>query len=118
MAQVAHRYGISTADLASANGLRTKSKLHKGQMLRVPNADPTSLAFRPSTSHVSSRKHHTASNGDVFGGTRTVRIKKGDTLEEIAERHNTDVRTLRALNDLRPHEHIRAGGTLKVPVQG
>jgi len=28
------------------------------------------------------------------------------------------VRTLRALNDLRPHEHIRAGGTLKVPVQG
>ena len=118
MAQVAHRYGISTADLASANGLRTKSKLHKGQMLRVPNADPTSLAFRTSTPHMSSSKHHTTSNGEVFGGTRTVRIKKGDTLEEIAERHNTDVRTLRALNDLRPHEHIRAGGTLKVPVQG
>jgi LysM repeat protein len=47
-----------------------------------------------------------------------VKIHRGDTLQTIADRHNTDVRTLRALNNLRPHEQIRAGGTLKVPVQG
>src|SRR5262249_23992600 len=116
MARIAHRYGISASELADANGLRAKSRLHRGQVLRVPNADLASTR----SSRFSSGKHHTShvSEGEVYSGTRTVRIKVGDTLQAIADRHNTDVRTLRALNNLRPHEHIRAGGTLRVPVQG
>jgi len=116
MARIAHRYGISASELADANGLRAKSRLHRGQVLRVPNADLASTR----SSRFSSGKHHTShvSEGEVYSGTRTVRIKAGDTLQAIADRHNTDVRTLRALNNLRPHEHIRAGGTLRVPVQG
>ena len=114
MARVAKRYGISSSELARANGLRAKSRLHKGQWLRVP-ADMASVPTQ-----VASGKHHPAriSASEVYSGTRTVKIRRGDTLQTIADRHNTDVRTLRALNDLRPHEHIRAGATLKVPIQG
>jgi membrane-bound lytic murein transglycosylase D len=114
MARIAKHYGISATELAQANGLHARSRLHKGQLLRVP-ADMASVP-----THISSSTRHVSavSEGEVYSGTRTVKIRRGDTLQTIADRHNTDVRTLRALNNLRPHEQIRAGGTLKVPVQG
>jgi membrane-bound lytic murein transglycosylase D len=118
LAQIAFKNGITVGELARANHLSTKSHVHKGQMLRVPGGD-VAYASTAST-HVSSGKHHAShdADGEVYAGTRTVKIHRGDTLQTIADRHNTDVRTLRALNNLRPHEQIRAGGTLKVPVQG
>jgi membrane-bound lytic murein transglycosylase D len=119
LAKIASRYGISVSELARANGMSSKSHVHKGQTLHVPNADLTGMASA-ATTHVSGSKHHASSDseGEVYSGTRMVKIHRGDTLQTIADRHNTDVRTLRALNNLRPHEQIRAGGTLKVPVQG
>jgi peptidoglycan lytic transglycosylase D len=119
LGKIASRYGISVSELARANHMSTKSRVHKGQTLRVPNADFSSVASA-GTTHVSSSKHHAShvSEGEVYSGTRTVKIRRGDTLQTIADRHNTDVRTLRALNNLRPHEQIRAGASLKVPVQG
>ena len=117
LAKIARRYGVSVGELARANRLGTKSKVHRGQVLRVPNADVATL-YRSPAAAKSSSVSNGASGGGVYSGIRTVRIRPGDTLSTIAERHGTDVRTLRALNNLRPREHIRAGGTLKVPKQG
>ena len=115
LARVARRYGVSASELARANGLRTKSRLHRGQSLRVPNPDPSAIASRSSVKARSSRSH--TGGGAVYAGVRTVKIRRGDTLAVIANRHGTSVRTLRALNNLRPREAIRAGASIKVPVQ-
>ncbi len=57
-----------------------------------------------------------AGEAHLYGGTKTVRIQRGDTLAEIADRYGTDVRTLRVLNGLRPRQNIKAGAKIKVPV--
>jgi LysM repeat protein len=49
------------------------------------------------------------------GATSTIRVKQGDTLWEIAQRHHTTVAILRQLNDLPGSGTIYVGDVLKVP---
>ena len=44
----------------------------------------------------------------------TYKIKKGDTLGEIAKRHNTTVSKLAELNDIEDVNKIYAGKTIKL----
>ena len=47
-----------------------------------------------------------------------VRVKPGDTLSELAQRHGTSVRALRQLNDLPGNSVIYAGSRLRLPGGG
>ncbi|MBK5306819.1 MAG: LysM peptidoglycan-binding domain-containing protein [Frankiaceae bacterium] len=49
------------------------------------------------------------------GATSNIRVKEGDTLWELAQRHNTTVDVLRRLNDLPGSGTIYVGDVLKVP---
>jgi N-acetylmuramoyl-L-alanine amidase len=49
------------------------------------------------------------------GATSNIRVKEGDTLWELAQRHHTTVAVLRKLNDLPGNGMIYVGGLLKVP---
>ena len=49
------------------------------------------------------------------GAPSVIKIKPGDSLWEIAKRHNTSVEVLRRLNDLPGNGTIYAGDVLKVP---
>jgi LysM repeat protein len=44
-------------------------------------------------------------------------VKRGQTLASIADRYDTNVRTLQGLNGLRKARSIRVGQRLKVPPQ-
>lgn len=45
-------------------------------------------------------------------------VAHGETLSAIAARHGTSVRELMVMNTLRSAHHVRAGATLRLPVQG
>jgi N-acetylmuramoyl-L-alanine amidase len=47
----------------------------------------------------------------------TYQVKKGDTLEKIALKHHTTVRSIRTLNHLKANDPVYAGLKLKVPVE-
>jgi membrane-bound lytic murein transglycosylase D len=49
--------------------------------------------------------------------TRQYRVRRGDTLGAIAQRHGTSVRAIRQANGLRG-DRIRAGAVLRIPVRG
>src|SRR5919107_4045639 len=49
------------------------------------------------------------------GAASNIRVKEGDTLWEIAQRHHTTVAVLRQLNDLPGSGTIYVGDVLKVP---
>jgi LysM repeat protein len=49
------------------------------------------------------------------GATSDIRVKAGDTLWELAQRHHTTVAVLRTLNDLPGNGLIYVGDLLKVP---
>jgi membrane-bound lytic murein transglycosylase D len=91
LATIARRFGVTTADLASANNLRTTSKLKSGQQLLIPRVVTTALASRPSETTAAA----TGSASPV-----TYQVKAGDTLSGIAKHFDTTVDELKKWNSL------------------
>jgi LysM repeat protein len=93
LASIALRYGTTVAALCQANGLPNPNMIYIGQRLVVPS--------------VGGRAPLPAG-----GGAYTVRF--GDTLTNIAFRHNTSVQALMEINNL-PGGFIFAGQQLIIP---
>jgi len=87
---IARRYGVRISDLKRWNRLRG-SKIYPGQVLVV----------RPSL-----RKEI---------GYITYRIKKGDTLYDIAAKYNVSIRTLKRINNISNPRRLRPGQRIKIP---
>lgn len=89
LAAVARRYKVTTNDLASANGLTTRSRLRAGQSLLIPRMVSPALASRPAEAPASGA-----------ATTLTYRVKSGDTLYGIARQFDTTVDDLKRWNAL------------------
>jgi len=98
---VARRYGLSTAALAKANGLRTTSKLKIGQTLKIPGGTSAAVATKKKPSKPVAARSHT--------------VRKGETLSAIARKSGVSVKQLAAANGISPSSNIRTGQKLKIP---
>ena len=110
---VASRHRISRTELAVANGLGTRARLRIGQNLiipRLPAAAMASSAPRASTS--SSRGVQRASRSSA-SKTIVYRVRKGDTLSQIAARHDVTVAELKRWNKRRSN-NLRIGERLTI----
>ncbi len=86
LAVVARQYKVTTADLAAANGLTTRSRLRAGQSLMIPRAVSAALASRPAAPPEPT--------------TVTYRVRSGDTLTRIAREFDITVNELKRWNSL------------------
>jgi len=93
---IARTYGVTVPELAAANGIGTQTRLSLGTRLTVPaSADSyRRVASAPETTRM------------------TYRVKRGDTLSQIAERFQVTIRQLMGWNDLRSPSSLRAGQRL------
>ncbi|PWG64578.1 lytic transglycosylase domain-containing protein [Sediminicurvatus halobius] len=87
---IAARYGVSTRELAAANGLGNGHLIRAGQRLRLPGAGPEPTPI----------------------GGRVYRVQRGDTLAGIARRHGMDGAEVARINGLGNPDLIRVGQTL------
>jgi membrane-bound lytic murein transglycosylase D len=99
MARLAKRHGVRAKSLASANGLKTTSKLKVGARLVLP---PSSAGAVREDS-----------------GKRTARYKvhKGDTLDQIARVYGVPVDRLAGRNRLKKGQLLRVGLVLVIPLE-
>ena len=97
---VARTYGVTVPALASANGLSSKAGLVTGARLEIPGKGGTATRTASSSTSESSRV--------------TYKVKRGDTLSEIADRFDVSVRELMTWNRLRQSSSLRAGQRLVV----
>ncbi len=97
---VARKYGVTVPALASANGLSSKAGLVTGARLEIPGKGGTATRTASSSATESSRV--------------TYKVKRGDTLSEIADRFDVSVRELMTWNRLRQSSSLRAGQRLVV----
>ncbi|MBL8552634.1 MAG: LysM peptidoglycan-binding domain-containing protein [Phenylobacterium sp.] len=138
---IANRFGVSVEDLRRANGLRGSS-IARGQKLRIPGAvsaeeaeaPEEQVAATPPRSSPPQRREReverevvppaAASGGalEVTGRVVNVdtpgkayRVRKGDTLEEIAGRLDSSIPELARLNKLKRPYRLQPGQTIRGP---
>ena len=96
------QYGVAPTTIAHYNHLGKKSRLRIGRTLLIPMDGAAASSSSSKASKVASK---------------TIKVRPGDTLSTIADRHNTTVAQLRAMNGLSKNAVVKAGQRLKVPDQ-
>jgi membrane-bound lytic murein transglycosylase D len=99
---VSRKYGVSVPALASANGLSSSAGLVAGARLEIPGSG------KSSSTRVASAGQETSKV--------TYKVRRGDTLSEIADRFDVSVRELMTWNRLRQSSSLRTGQRLVVYV--
>lgn len=100
---LAKAFGTTTKALRSLNGLSRSSKIYPGQKLRMPGI----------SSSGSSGKNAGKSGGKK--STFSYKVRRGDTLWELAEKHGTSVSKLRSINGISRRAKLKIGQVIKIP---
>jgi membrane-bound lytic murein transglycosylase D len=95
LSAIASRYRVSVSELRRANGL-SSSRIYPGNRLTVPGGSDGGVT------------------GQRSGSTTTYRVRKGDTLYDIARQFGVSVTELRRLNGL-SDSRIYPGDVLRIP---
>lgn len=122
---IASRYEVSTQDIMRWNHL-TSSRVRRGTRLKIrtehsADAEAEAAAAAAADSAriadlkvpVGRKSAHHGSSSSAKGG-RVVIVQRGETLGQIAQRHNVSVVELKRANGLRSST-IRAGQKLRIP---
>jgi membrane-bound lytic murein transglycosylase D len=103
---IARKHGVSLNKLMLANSGIIPTRLRVGQVVRIPGAGGSTASTRtPSSTAVA----------DASGRAVTYRVRSGDTLSGIADRHGTSVGILQAINSMGRSTRIYRGQNIKVP---
>lgn len=107
---LARRYRTSTRAIMDLNGITDARRVRAGRVLTIPYPRGVRVAeARPA--------NPSAVSADPPEGRRKLeyRVRSGDTLSAISERHGVSIRSIRTLNGLRG-SRIRVGQTLVLHV--
>lgn len=145
LSTIASRFGVSSRSLAAANSISNRHMIRVGQVLSIPSGGravtrPTKYRVRrgDSLSTIASRFGVTARSlaaansisnrnliragqvlsipaGDTVARPTRYRVRRGDTLLEIAARFGRSLRALVEANNLRNANRIFLGQVLLIP---
>jgi membrane-bound lytic murein transglycosylase D len=104
---IARAFGVSTSSVRRWNNLDRRARIHVGQKLYVGQPGNTGSAA-----------YAAKGNGSKGSGaaTKTYKVRKGDTLWDIARRHGMTTAQLKQVNGLGRSSHIYPGQKLSVSV--
>jgi LysM repeat protein len=94
LSQIARRYGFTTQQLASLNGITNPNRIYVGQALCIGYRDP--------------------GNQPPVGG-QAYTIQSGDTLSRIARRFGVDLNVLARVNGISNPNRIYVGQIITIP---
>lgn len=110
LAKLAARYNVTVSNLAKMNDIPAHTSLHKGDTLNVPAIDQPSKKLS-----AKAEKQVTESDSVTKVNTTDYKVKSGETLSRIADRHHLTLSTLADLNGIPAQTRIQAGDTISVP---
>ncbi|PID58982.1 MAG: hypothetical protein CR986_07195 [Ignavibacteriae bacterium] len=105
LGSIAYKYGTSVSKIKKWNGLRS-SRIYKGKKLMIYTG-----SSRRAVAYNSSSKRKTSSRS--LGNLVKYKVKKGDTIGEIAERYKVSTYNIRRWNKMKSNR-IYVGRTLKI----
>jgi lipoprotein-anchoring transpeptidase ErfK/SrfK len=102
--RIALNHGLTTQELARANGIADVTHVYVGQVLVIPSPGSYNSA--------------SASTGSASRGGSTYVVKRGDTLFRIALNHGVSTQALAGANGITNPAHIYSGQVLTIPSGG
>ena len=113
--KIAQRHNTTISALLKLNNMKLKEPLYVGKKLKVP-ASEHEIAEGKKDEAVKTASAGTASHPSRHEPVVSVyKVKRGDTLDKIAQRNNTTISTLLKLNNMKANEPLHAGRKLMVP---
>jgi len=111
LSAIALRYRTSTSELASLNGLRSRHRIRAGQKIRLPEEAGSRRGKQRAS--IAPEVPQAPPEDGIY------RVRRGDSLEKIAERFGVTVGDLQSLNAIRNRNQIDIGQRLRVaPARG
>ncbi len=123
MWDIARAFGTTVDALRRINYIERGSRIYVGQKLKIP-AGATTLADKNNIDSKSSSTTYAGAEGDASApnasgsGTTKYKVRRGDTLWDIARKFGTTTARLRSLNRLGRSSRIYPGQVLAVKVEG
>ena len=113
---IARRAQVDAEAVAQVNG----ESLLPGQKVIVPLPETRrNVVLTSAASDIGkSSRSITSRSSKTKARTIQYRVKRGDTVGELAGRYRTSVREITTLNGLRSSTRLRVGQTLQIPVRG
>ncbi len=111
LSKIASRHGVGVSSLKKANGMRGTT-VRIGQVLRIPGARGSAYV-RDNNTNSTVKKGGSVKN--VTKATTRYRVKKGDTIQKIANRFGVQVSSLMKVNNKSKPGNLRAGEFLTIP---
>ncbi len=128
MDHIANKFGINVSQLRDVNDLSASNKLRTSQAMLVPASYKEQSAY-PDTpaveaqaidaSDMDSNETLTVANKDAPKATQRVshKVKKGETLQALANRYDVSAQSLMKINQLR-NSKLRVGQNLTIKDSG
>lgn len=110
---ISKKYGISVADIVSANKMKSKHKLSVGQSLTIP----VPMAAADDRSEKAPRKSESSLSAKALpkeDGKKHA-IKSGDTLWDLAKKYGVTTSEIRQANRMGAHDKLAVGESLVIP---
>lgn len=107
LSSIAKRYKVSASAIASYNNVSTKKGLIAGQRLKIPIYRTARLPRNKKTARIN------RAQASMLQSKNMYRVKRGDTLLNIARRFGIPVNQLKEINNLESNA-IRIGQVLKI----
>ena len=107
VASIAKRYRVSSQSIFQCNHINKKKRLAKGRIIRIPidGVETASVRQKTAGSKKAARK--------TDDTPQTYKVKKGDSLQGIANKFHVPVAKLKKMNNLKSNS-IQAGRKLKI----
>ena len=102
MNSIAAIYRTTESSIASVNSFATGTEIMAGQKLVIPIGRSNPVSYAPKSAYAS------------YGQQKYYRVRKGDTLFKIANRHRISVQQLCAWNNISTGHVLHAGESLVV----
>lgn len=112
---IARTYGLTTEQLADYNDMGMSEKLRRGQRLRVPMSvmAPGAVATTESTTTTTAQTV-TAPPAPKKSSKVTHRVRRGETLTQIASRYGVRTTDIRNWNNLSYRKGLKKGQSLTI----
>jgi N-acetylmuramoyl-L-alanine amidase len=113
--KIARRHNTTISMLLKLNNMKMKEPLYIGRKLKIPVLEKAITEEKKDGKFAASTGGTESVSAKPEAVARVYKVKRGDSLDMIARKHNTTIGVLLKLNNMKMKEPLYVGRKLKMP---